>query len=115
MENKTGQGMVQSPVLTPCRTLLDKTLAASCRYLCCLPAGDCWEAAAEDSTQAHCLQGADTNPHQAETRPCPLTSSTFGAALTPGTVAPAVTGGLSLHGQVVLVLHAWVRLLADEL
>lgn len=41
---------------------LDKTLATSCGSLCCLPAGDCWEAAAEGSTLSQCLQGVDINP-----------------------------------------------------
>lgn len=43
------------------------------------------------------------------------TSSAFRAALTPGTVAPAVARGLSLYRQVVLILYPWVWLLADEL
>ena len=44
-----------------------------------------------------------------------LTSTALGAAVTPRAVAPVEAGPGAAQGQVVLVAHAWIGLLAEEL
>lgn len=52
---------------------------------------------------------------RAPTRAVALTSAALSAAVAPGAVAPAEAGPGGAQGQVVLVAHSGVGLLADEL
>lgn len=67
-----------------------------------------------DAQMSHPLS---TSPAGLEPRatPGPLTSITLSAAVAPGAVAPAEAGPGGAPGQVVLVAHTRVGLLADEL